>query len=618
LVLLYALRGGSYDVVAYEEVGLGIWWVLAIAFGLGLLPRTRPPRAALALVGALAAYSLWTGLSLIWTQSSELTIEELARSLDYLGVVTLLGASLDRRTWRAAAAGLGLGAGIVCVFALGTRLAPQVFPTDYVDSAFHIDRISYPFGYWNAVGAWGAMSIAIGLAWSAHDSSRARRAIALALIPVAGAMTYLSYSRAAVGGAALAVLAVLALGRSRITALIHVVVAATAAGVVVAVIRHFPEIAHATGTRGAATASIALLLAAAACAVTAVLTAAGGTDRWRVPRAVFRPLAGVCAVIVVIAAAAVGPRVVKRGWHSFTATTITTGVDPTARLASLSGSRYPLWQVTLSAFDAHPLNGTGAGTFEFWWDQHATTPEFVRDAHNVWLENMAELGLPGLILIIAIALTALVVGAAARIRARRTVSAGVSAAFLAAFSVYLLHASVDWMWESTAVTVLALAGIAVVGARGAIRPMRLRLPGRALLAALATFAGLVQLPGLLSTASIRRSQAAERVGDVSAALGWAKAGVDAEPWSASAHEQRGLVLEGARELPQAAQELDRAIAREPTNFRHWVVLARIDTERGRLGAAVSDYNRAYQLRPLGRIFQLAQFFEQLQRAQARH
>src|ERR1700730_13545105 len=42
-VLLYALRGGSYDVVVFEEYGLVIWWALALGIALGLLPRTRPP-----------------------------------------------------------------------------------------------------------------------------------------------------------------------------------------------------------------------------------------------------------------------------------------------------------------------------------------------------------------------------------------------------------------------------------------------------------------------------------------------------------------------------------------------------------------------------------------------
>jgi Tfp pilus assembly protein PilF len=73
--------------------------------------------------------------------------------------------------------------------------------------------------------------------------------------------------------------------------------------------------------------------------------------------------------------------------------------------------------------------------------------------------------------------------------------------------------------------------------------------------------------------------------------------VRAEPWAASPYEQRGLVLESAGQFAQAAGDLERAIAREPTNFRHWLILARIETERGDPIAATRDYDRARQLRP---------------------
>ncbi len=95
-------------------------------------------------------------------------------------------------------------------------------------------------------------------------------------------------------------------------------------------------------------------------------------------------------------------------------------------------------------------------------------------------------------------------------------------------------------------------------------------------------AGVLQLPGLISTAEIRRSQGAERSGRADLALSWARDAVSAEPWSASAYEQRGLVYESEGRFDQAANDLGQAISRESTNFSHWLLLARIETERGRL------------------------------------
>lgn len=610
LVLIYALRGGgSYDIVAFEEYGLVIWWVLAIGIALGLLPRSRPSRAVLLLLGALVAYAAWTALSLTWTNSSELTTEELARALDYLGLAVLLGFVLDRRTWRMAAAGLGFGALLVCVVAVGSRLAPSVLGSDHVDAGLHIDRLSVPFGYWNAVAAWGAMCTAIGLAWSAHDSSRLRRGMALALVPAAALTTYLTYSRAGIAGIALALIAVIVLSRNRFTLLIHALIGAAGTALAILAVRGAPQIAHGTGTQGAATVLAALVFAAALCIGVAVLTSVSRADRWRLPRRAVRPLAVGVALAVLLPAAAFGPQLASRAWHSFTSTpTSQASADTTARLSSLSSTRYPVWKVALKAFEAHQIGGTGAGTFVFSWNEHATDGEFVRDAHNLWLENMTELGGPGLLLIVAIVVAALAVGLGVRRRARRSQTAGVAAAFIAAFLVYLVHASVDWMWESTAVTVLALGGVAVLGARLGEGRLRLRVPARAALALTAALAALVQLPGLLSTTEIRHSQAAERTGNANLALGWAKNAVAAEPWSASAYEQRGLVLESAGRLEPAAAHLNQAISHEPQNYDHWLVLARIETELGHLDSAARDYNRARTLRPRASVFALAPYF----------
>ncbi len=605
-LVAYALRGGgSYDLVTFEEYGVVIWWVLALGVALGLLPRARLSRSVLLLLAALAAYSGWTALSLMWTQSSELTTVEIARSLDYLGLVALVGSLLDRDNWRMAAAGLGFGGMIVCLVALGTRLVPSVFGVDHLDAFLHSDRLSVPFGYWNAVAAWGAMCTALALAWSAHDSSRIRRAVALGLVPLAMATTYLTYSRAGLFGAGLGLIAVVALSRNRITALVHAAVAAAGAALVVIAIRDAGEIAHATGTRGAGEVIGALLFGAALGVGTALLTRRTGVDRWRAPTRLRRPLALLAVLALLVPGAALAPR----AWHSFTrnSNSATPNTNTTARLATLSGTRYPVWKAAFKEFMAHPADGTGAGTFEFTWDQRSKTLEFVRDAHNIWLENMSELGLPGLLLIVAVAVAALAVAAEARLRARRGVSVGAATAFLAVMLVYLMHASVDWMWESTAVTVLALGGVAIVGGRLSGARPRLRMPVRAALFAVAAVAALAQLPGILSNKDIRRSQAAAQAGDVPAALALARDAVSAEPWSASAHEQEALVLESTGALLGAKRQESEAVSHETSNYVHYLVRARIESELGQLNAAVRDYDQARSLRPHAAVFAITTY-----------
>lgn len=604
LVLLYALRGGgSYDPVSFQQNGLVVWWLLAVGIAVGLLPRTRPSPLVMAFLGALLAYAAWVTLSLLWTSSSELTTTEAARVLGYLGVAALISASLDRHSWRPAAAGLGVGGFVVCIVAVGSRLIPSLFGHDQIDAVLHSDRLTVPFGYWNSVGAWGAMSAVIGVSWSAHDRSRVRRAVALGLVPVAITTTYLTYSRTGIAALALAVLLVMVLSRNRFTSLLHVLAAAGGAALTILAVRASPQIAHSTGTAGAGRVLGALAIAVTLGGVVAALTGGIGVDRLRLPRRVARPTLGIAAAVLLIAAAVFGPPAATDVWHSFThERPPESSANPTARLVSLSGTRYLIWKVSIQAFDSRPLEGTGAGTTRFYWDQHAPESESIRDAHNIWVQNLGELGLPGLILIVGVMVAALAVGLQVRRRARRSASRGIAAALVASLVIYLLAASVDWMWESTAITVLALAGIAALGARlGRARP-RVKVPLRVVMAALALAAGAAQLPGLLSTGAIRRSQSAEAASRPNEALAWARAAVDAEPWSASAYEQLGLVWESAGQFTAAAQNLRRAIAREPQNYVHWLLLARVETERGRLRVALGAYDRARQLFPRADVF----------------
>jgi O-antigen ligase len=118
------------------------------------------------------------------------------------------------------------------------------------------------------------------------------------------------------------------------------------------------------------------------------------------------------------------------------------------RLASVQSNRYAYWKVAVEAFADHPLNGEGSGGFRAAWLREREFRESVRDAHSLYLETAAELGLAGLL-----ALGLLVAGCAlAAVRAGPPAAGSVAA--LAAFA---LHAGIDWDWELPALTLVALA-----------------------------------------------------------------------------------------------------------------------------------------------------------------
>jgi O-Antigen ligase len=592
-----ALRGDGYDIVVRQEFGIVLWWSLSLAFAFGILPRARlRPAARLPLVG-LAGLIVWTGLSLIWTQSQERTFEELARTVNLAGVVVLVWTGLSARTWKSAAAGLSVAALAIPAVAVASRLDPGAFPVGVLSS---LDRLSYPLGYWNAVGAWSAMAIAVGLALSAHLRRPAFRAVALAAVPVAGTAIYLTYSRSGVIGAVIAVIAVIALAGNRWTAAIHALAAGVATGAVVLVVRSQDEIAHATGSAGGGLVALALLVACAVCAAIAEVSRRRGLDLVRLPTRWGRAAALACASLAVIGGIAFGPRVVAHAGDEFSSGSYpATRGDPATRLVSLEGSRYQVWSSALGAFSSKPLTGIGPGTFEFWWDRDVPGGEPLRDAHSLYLETLAELGLPGFALLAALIAGLLLAASQARRRARGRSGVAATTALTAAFVVYLFHAGVDWMWESTGITVLALAAVCVAASSTqAIQPRGRRLSrARVAIVALAVLAGAIQIPGLVSTGRVRASATALADGHVGAARGLASQALAAEPWAATPYAERALAEFGEGRLAAARKDTREAIAREPTNWRHRMLLARIEIEAGNRRGVLRAAHQLSRLRP---------------------
>jgi tetratricopeptide (TPR) repeat protein len=178
--------------------------------------------------------------------------------------------------------------------------------------------------------------------------------------------------------------------------------------------------------------------------------------------------------------------------------------------------------------------------------------------------------------------------------------------------VFLLTAGVDWMWESTAVSVLALLAITTAAAvpvgdaeRGSglrVLPRPLPVPWRVAATVAALLACLIELPALVSTSEVRRSQSSVRAGALDRALRQANDAIAAEPWAATPYVQRALVEEREGKLQAARVDLQRAVAREPTNWRHPLTLARIEAELGDARAALRFYERARRLHPLSPVF----------------
>ena len=604
-----ALEGGGFDVVVRQQGWLLIWWALALGFLSGWLPRSRPAVPLVWPAVAIAALLAWTLLSFGWTESDESTYAELSRLLGYTGFVVAAWVCLNRFTFRAAAAGISVAALGISVIALLSRLAPSAFPVDLIAVAFDTDRLNYPLDYWNAVAAWGCISIAIGLVWSAHARRAAVRALAAAAIPAAATAVFLTYSRAGVASAVLAVFAALALSRNRWTLAANAAAAVVASGIAIAVANGEPAIADATGGEGGGTVFFVVLLVGAACGGVAVITRQAGLDRVRLAR-VSRPLvAAACAVGLFAAAAALaGPA--SSAWDDFLneETASETGTGPargTERLTSLGGDRDELWASALDAFSSESVTGVGPGAFELHWNRDGRDDAApVEDAHSLYLETLAELGLPGLILLLALVCGLWAAGFLARREMRRSNDFGACAAMLAGSTVFLFHAGVDWMWEYPATAAIGIGGLAIASAANLERSIgggRLRIPWRAAIAVACLAAGAAQIPGIVSTERVRDSEEALASGDAAQALELAEDAVEAQPWAAGPLSQRALAHERLGDLDLAREDLLEAREKEPTNWLWAAQLAEVERRRGETAAAARQASEARALNKVSEI-----------------
>jgi O-Antigen ligase len=151
------------------------------------------------------------------------------------------------------------------------------------------------------------------------------------------------------------------------------------------------------------------------------------------------------------------------------------------------GPRVDYWRVAWGQWEENIWVGAGAGTFARYWEREGTVSA-VRDAHNLYLETLAELGPAGLILLL-VALGSPIL-AALSARARKHPLTGVAAS---CYTAYLVHAGLDWDWEMPAVTLSGLlCGVALLAAARPKGDLTIGRRGRRAIAVAAlAMAGLV-------------------------------------------------------------------------------------------------------------------------------
>ncbi|HZO63116.1 MAG TPA: O-antigen ligase family protein [Gaiellaceae bacterium] len=569
----------------------------AVALGGGV---PVPRGAGLATLCLLAGLTAWVGLTMWWSIAPDLSWAAFDRLLAY-GSVAVLGLLAARapRPARTAAAGLAVLVGLVLAWALLGKVIPSLFP----DGA-RVARLRNPVGYWNSLALVAATGVPLGL-WAAcgrrfHPAARAAGAL---LVYLAELVVVLTYSRAGIAVAAVAALAWLAIERDRLETLATLVLVTPVAGLVALWAFSRPALtddgqAYADRVNDGAWFGVLLCLGAAAIAAAAYLAAGREIPPER-RRSLARTLGVVVAVAAIAAVAAVA--VVKGGrvLDEFRGAGTAEVSQSPDRLAELSSSnRWTWWKEAWRLFEDAPAGGKGAATFEVARRGIRTGSIVTTEPHDLPLQFLAETGLVGCLLLLAL----IAAGSAAAVAAIRRVEPaerGAAVAVAIGAGAFALHSLVDIHWEFVAVGLPAFFALGLLAGLGAGPARRLRLVG----APVAAAAGLAMLYSLTAPYAAGRlvdsAYTAIDDGRIGSALSDGRSARWLNPLAPDPLLALGDAESAVPDDPAALRYYRDAVRLQPENSSTWYALGSFELFTGRYRAALHDLDRAYGLDPYG-------------------
>jgi hypothetical protein len=611
-VFALSYANGGFDATTKAYAGIAAWWLLGVGAALGVAgARSRLDRLGLAAVGLLAAFAVWTLISMSWAADGGRAFAQFDQVSLYVATLALALVLARRVDASVLVAGVALALSAVAAVSLVSRFFPSAFgvsPSTILPTLN--SRLSFPLGYWNGLGIEVALAYPLLLAIMGSRRSRLAAALAAFPLPLLAAVMYLTSSRGAFVAAGVAVVAYLLLSPHRWRALAATAVAGAAGGVAVAALSHKNALLLGDMTNPVAVSQghRAALEIGIACLVSALVWAGLAELGRRVPAPPRVAGWAVAALLSAAAVVAIGLSHPVAKFDAFRSNSFAAGGSNasyiTEHLLSSTGSgRWQFWAAASSEFQAHPLAGGGAGSWESWWLQHGSLGSFFTQyAHSLYLETMAELGIVGLLLLAGAVLAA----ATGAVRSALALGSAEVAAAAAAGVAFFVAAAYDWVWQLAGIAVVGvgLLGLALGAGPSARAGARSRVGLLRPLVALVAVAAIVpQVVVLAAGIHLRNSQAAAAAGNGARAKSEALAAKAVEPWDSAPYLQLALVDEGLHQLDAAKAAIDAAIRRSPLDWRLWLAAIRIDGERGDLGAVRRDLAEVQRLNPHAEILQ---------------
>lgn len=596
-----ALQEGGAGSEFRALLTIALWMAVIAGLAFGLWPRTTIPRTALLTGGALAGLALLSGLSALWASDDGLAFSEFIRVAAYLGVFTCIVLASTPGSARLWLRGLTIGIVVVALLGLLARLFPDLFPaSDLAESIPDAaQRLSYPLDYWNAMGLVGAVGLLLLASTATTGATRAARAGAVATLPAVGLALFLTSSRGGLAAFTLGAVVLLVLDRDRTRVAAALVVGSAGALALAAVATTSDALIDGRTADAAITGQAArlLLLTIAVGALVGLLWSRVDAHPARL-ELIRRLGVGIVAILVLGVLAAGNPIDRVSGFCDIPAVSTEQAGAVTRHLSGAGGGgRCQFWGAALDAYASSPFVGIGAGGYQSWWGEHATLALYIRNAHSLFLEQLAELGPLGLTLILGFLGVPLLAG----LRRRRDQLGDAAVAPAMAVVVTVAAASaIDWMWETPAafgpgaICAALLAGPALSPAGSGARN-RFEI-GIATLA-VAWVIVLAASASLFTEVKLGASRDAVDAGRLDDAAELAREARTLQPWSAEPRLQEAQVEELRGDSVAARSALDEALERAPEDWRIWLVDARLRAAAGDPLGSLESTNRSNRLRP---------------------
>jgi Tfp pilus assembly protein PilF len=584
ILLWWAAQEGGYAPTAWYPGALVFLALLAVVVAsVGRRPALAPQ--AWIAIALLAAFTVWNFLSISWAGVQGDAWDGANRTLLYFTVY----ATFALMPWRAPEGALVLG-----LFVVGTAAVGGLALASEGAGAFNGSRLADPIGYENASAALFLMAFWPAVALAARPEVHwAARACLLAAGGALLQLALLAQSRGSILGVAVALPLLVLLSRERIRVLAALLLVAVAT---LATLDPLLDVVAAGSTteveQAVADERVALALASATLFLIGSLLAF--RDRPGRPQRGFGLVASRRRAVALVAAAlalvAVG-------------TAVAASMLEDAPRPGLESGRYDMWRVAGSEFADRPLLGVGADNFAVDFVRERRTGEEPLYPHSLLLRTFSQTGLVGGVLFLGFVAAALA-AAVPRRREPNALAAAVAAAGVTAAVYWLVHGSIDWLWE---IPVLGASAFAVLGlASGLVltkaREAREAAPSGARLAAVSVATGALFLaaaasyafPGL---AALELERAVRALPDSEQAFSHLERAHGLNPLSERADVVAGTLAEESGQSDRARKAFEQALERNPDDWYAHLRLALLARAEGREAEEVARLERVRSLNP---------------------